>query len=310
MREYRFYQVDVFTTEPFTGNPLAVVPDADGLSDQEMRRIAHEMSLPETTFVVAPRAADSQYRMRIFTPTVELPFTGHPAIGAHWVMASLGRVPLTGPVTRVVYEQGVGRLTADFLLKDGALDLIMMSQPAPVFMSSLRDPRDVRDLAKALGIEPEEISATGLAIQVVSTGMPVLIVPLHSLAAVQRLDAAAMDLATLAGLMEPLGANFVLVFTTQTERPEARVHVRGFGHLLGIPEDPVTGNANGSLGAYLVRHGILPATGQTLRYTSEQGSEIDRPGTLEVEVDHEGGIPTAVRVGGRAVSVMEGVLRF
>ncbi len=91
MRKYRFYQVDDFTTEPFTGNPLAVVPDADGLSDREMRRIAHEMSLPETTFVVAPRAADSRYRMRIFTPTVELPFTGHPAIGAHWVMAALGR---------------------------------------------------------------------------------------------------------------------------------------------------------------------------------------------------------------------------
>jgi len=307
MRELEFYQVDVFTSEPFCGNPLAVVPDAEGLTPQEMLMIAREMYLTETTFIWPPQTAEASYRMRIFTPTVELPFTGHPAIGAHWVMAELGRVKLSEPVTTVLYEQTVGLLTADFHVKDGRVDHIMMSHCPPVFLGELHN---ISDLVAGLGISSQEITGTGLPVQAVSTGFPTLMVPIRSLSTVQRLDAAEMNLPSLAKVLNNVRASFMMVFTTETERPDVDVHVRGFGHLVGVPEDPVTGSSNGALGAYLVRTGVIPTTGSTVRFISEQGSEIKRPGTLIVEVDHEDGVPTAVRVGGRVVQVMKGVIQF
>ena len=102
---------------------------------------------------------------------------------------------------------------------------------------------------------------------------------------------------------------FTVVFTTETENEEADVHLRGFGHLVGIPEDPVTGSANGALGAYLVRHGVVPISGNPVHITGEQGSEMKRPGLVKIEVEHSDGVPKSVRVGGRAVQVIEGVIR-
>jgi trans-2,3-dihydro-3-hydroxyanthranilate isomerase len=305
MREYKFYQVDVFTDEPFTGNPLVVVPDAEGLSAQEMQMIAREFGFPESTFVLPPEKDDSLYRMRIFTGTVELPFTGHPAIGAHWVMAQLGRVDLIEPVTTISYEQAVGVLTADFHVKDGKVDHIMMDQCRPLFMSVLND---IRPLARGLGINPESITQAGLPVQVVSTGMPQLMVPVRSLSAVRRLDAAYMDIPSLTRALDAVGASFIVVFSTETDNPEADMHVRGFGHVVGIPEDPVTGSANGALGAYLVHHRVVPVTGSPVSLLGEQGSEMKRPGLLRVEVEHNDGVPTNVKVGGKVVQVIEGMI--
>ncbi len=303
MREYEFYQVDVFTSERFSGNPLVVVPDADDLTSREMKMIAAEMSVPQTAFVIPPSIEGSLYKMRILTPTTELPFTGHPAIGAHWVMAELGRVSLEEPVTTVQYEQSVGLLTADFHVKDGRLDHIMLEQCPPVFLAVLKD---VRELARGLGVNADEITGTGRPTQVVSTGMPQLMVPMRSLAAVQRLDASEMSLSSLSKVLSSLGSNFIHVFTTETGKPGVTVHARGFGHFVGIPEDPVTVNANGALGAYLVQNGIIPINEPTVRYIAEQGSEIQRPGTIMVEVDHDYGRPRMVRVGGQVVQVMKG----
>ncbi len=305
MREYEYYQVDVFTSEPFTGNPLAIIPDAEGLTPQEMMMIAREFYLPETAFVVPPETPEASFRMRIFTPTVELPFTGHPVVGGLWVMAELGKVELTEPVTTVCYEQGVGPLTADIHVKDGRVDYVMMDQCSPVFLAELKN---VKSLASALGVNPDEITRTGLPAQVVSTGMPQLMVPFRSLSAVQRLNAAEMELVSIMKVLNGVGSSFMHVFTTETVNPESTVHARGFAHLVGIPEDPVTGNANGALGAYLVKYGVVPLTGSTATIVSEQGIEIGRPGSLTVEVDHVNGVPKAVRVGGRCVQVARGVI--
>jgi len=307
MREFEYWQVDVFTSERFSGNPLVVVPDADDLTTQDMRKIAWEMNVPETTFVVAPRVEDSIYRMRAFTPTTELPFTGHPAIGAHWVMAEMGRVPLEEGINKIQYEQGVGPMSADFHVVDGELDHIMIDTCPPLFLAELKD---ANDLARGLGVNATEITGTRLPIQVVSTGMPQLMVPMQSLAAVQRLDANEMSLTFLNRVLQSLGSNFIMVFTTETGRPDVTTHVRGFGHSVGIPEDPVTGNANGALGAYLVRNGVIPLGGPTVRYISEQGSEVQRPGTVIVEVDHEHGTPKGVRIGGPVVQVIRGSFRI
>ena len=146
--------------------------------------------------------------------------------------------------------------------------------------------------------------------QVVSTGVPQMMVPVRSLAEVQALDAGQLNVAALNRACEACGTECAMVFTLETERPEAMVHVRMFAPLLGVPEDPATGSANGALGAYLVHHQAVPAAEPTTRIVSEQGAELGRPSTLYVEVDSVDGEITAVRVGGQVVPVAEGVVRF
>jgi trans-2,3-dihydro-3-hydroxyanthranilate isomerase len=307
MRSYRFLQVDVFTDRPFGGNPLAVFPEAEGLTDAEMQALAREMNLSETTFVLPPQAAGADFKVRVFTPAKELPFAGHPVVGTHWVLAHLGRVQLQEPVTQVRFELGVGVLPADLHVAAGRVERVVMTQGRPTFHAVLQD---LADLAAGLGLLVEAIAGTGLPVQVVSTGVPQMMVPVRSLAEVQGLDAGRLDAAALNRACRAVGTECVMVFTTTTEDPAATVHVRMFAPLLGVPEDPATGSANGALGAYLVKHRVVPLEGPTVRILSEQGSEIGRPGTLFVEVDHRDGEPHTVRVGGSVVPVLEGVVRF
>jgi trans-2,3-dihydro-3-hydroxyanthranilate isomerase len=307
VREYRFVQVDVFTDKPFGGNPLAVFPDAEELTTEEMQRLAREMNLSETTFVLPPQAAGADFRVRIFTPAAELPFAGHPVVGTHWTLAHLGRVALREPVTQVRFELGVGVLPAALHVADGRVERVVMTQDRPTFHAVLKD---VADLAMGLGLAPEAISATELPVQIVSTGVPQLMVPVRSLAEVRALDAGKLNTGVLNRVCDELGTACVHVFTLETEQPESTVHVRMFAPLLGVPEDPATGSSNGAMGAYLVRHRAVEVTEPTTYIVSEQGAEIDRPSTLYVEVDSAGKEITAVRVGGQVVLVAEGVVRF
>jgi trans-2,3-dihydro-3-hydroxyanthranilate isomerase len=307
MKEYRFIQVDVFTDRPFGGNPLAVFPEAEGLTTEEMQRLAREMNLSETTFVLPPQSPEADFKVRIFTPATELPFAGHPVVGTHWVLAYLDRVDLREPVTQVNFELGVGVLPADLHLADGQVERVVMTQDRPTFLAVLED---VTDLAAGLGLTPEAITETGLPVQVVSTGVPQMMVPVRSLAEVQALDPAGLNVTALNRACHAVGTECVLVFTSETEQPKSMVHVRVFAPLLGVPEDPATGSANGALGAYLIRHRAVPLTEPTTHILSEQGAEIDRPSTLYIEVDSTGEEITAVRVGGQVVPVVEGTARF
>lgn len=306
-KEYRFIQVDVFTDRPFGGNPLAVFPDAEGLSSEEMQQLAREMNLSETTFVLPPQAPGADFKVRIFTPTKELPFAGHPVVGTHWVLAHVGRVDLREPVTRVHFELGVGVLPADLHVADGGVERVVMTQDRPTFQAVLDD---ITDLVEGVGLPPEAITETGLPVQVVSTGVPQMMVPVRSLAEVQALDANQLNTAALNRACCAVGTECVMVFTFETERPEATVHVRMFAPLVGVPEDPATGSANGALGAYLVHHRAVPVTRPTTHILSEQGAELGRPSRLYVEVERAGEEVTTVRVGGQVVLVAEGVVRF
>jgi trans-2,3-dihydro-3-hydroxyanthranilate isomerase len=167
MKEYRFIQVDVFTDSPFGGNPLAVFPEAEGLSTEEMQCLAREMNLSETTFVLPPQAAEADFKVRIFTPAKEVPFAGHPVVGTHWVLAHLGRVNLQEPITQVHFELGVGVLPADLHVSGGQVERVVMTQDRPAFHAVLED---VTELAAGLGLSPEAITETALPVQVVSTG--------------------------------------------------------------------------------------------------------------------------------------------
>jgi trans-2,3-dihydro-3-hydroxyanthranilate isomerase len=308
MKAYQFIQVDVFTDQPFGGNPLAVFSEAEGLTTEEMQRLAREMNLSETTFVLPPQASGADFKVRIFTPAKELPFAGHPVVGTHWVLAHLGRVDLREPVTQVRFELGVGVLPADLHVAGGQVERVVMTQDRPTFHALLED---VTDLAEGLGLSPEAITETGLPVPVISTGLPPTMVPVRSLAEVQGLDAGQLNTPALNRACRAVDAEeTVMVFTLETERPEATVHVRLFAPLLGVPEDPATGSANGALGAYLVHHRAVPVTEPTTHILSEQGAEIGRPSTLYIEVDSAGEEITAVRVGGQVVPVVEGVVRF
>jgi trans-2,3-dihydro-3-hydroxyanthranilate isomerase len=307
VKEYRFIQVDVFTDKPFGGNPLAVFPEAEGLTSEEMQRLAREMNLSETTFVLPPQAPGADFKVRIFTPATELPFAGHPVVGTHWVLAYLDRVDLREPVTQVSFELGVGVLPADLHVTSGQVERVVMTQDCPTFHAMLEN---VTELAAGLGLPPEAITETGLPVQVVSTGVPQMMVPVRSLPEVQALHPTQLNITALNRACHTVGTECVLVFTSETEQPESTVHVRVFAPLLGVPEDPATGSANGALGAYLVHHRAVSVTEPTVHILSEQGAEMDRPSTLYVEVDLTGEEVTAVRVGGQVVLVAEGVVRF
>jgi len=307
VREYRFLQVDVFTDAPFGGNPLAVFPDAEGLTTQEMQKLAREMNLSETTFVLPPEDRSADFKVRIFTPAAELPFAGHPVVGTHWVLARLGRVELLEPVTRVHFELGVGVLPADLEVENGGVNRVIITSDKPRFLTILED---LTDLSAGLGVPVEAIQDTGLPVQAVSTGMASLMVPIRSLADVQGIDPSRLNTAALGKACEAVGTESVFVFTFETERPEAAVHVRMFAPALGVPEDPATGSANGTLGAYLVHHQAVSVSNGTNHFVSEQGAEMGRPSTLDLLVDRAGDEVTRVRVGGTVVPVIEGTVRF
>jgi len=307
MKEHRFIQVDVFTDRPFGGNPLAVFPEAEGLTTEEMQCLAREMNLSETTFVLPPQAPGADFKVRIFTPAKELPFAGHPVVGTHWVLAHLGRVRLQEPVTQVRFELGVGVLPADLYVAAGRVERVVMTQGKPTFLAVLQE---LGDLAAGLGLPSQAIQQTKLPVEVVSTGVPQMMVPIRSLGEVRALDPGKLDAAALNRACRAVGTECVMVFTTETEDPRSTVHARMFAPLLGVPEDPATGSANGALGAYLVKHRVVPIDQPTVRVVSEQGAEIGRPSTLYVEVDHDDGDPHTVRVGGQVVLVIEGTVRF
>ncbi|MBN1967004.1 MAG: PhzF family phenazine biosynthesis protein, partial [Anaerolineae bacterium] len=180
MPNYTFYQVDVFTDQAFGGNPLAVFPDAAGLDTAQMQRIAREMNLSETTFVFPPTAPDADFKVRIFTPEAEMPFAGHPVVGTHWTLAHLGRVTLAEPVTTVRFELNVGVRAAALHVRDGRVTRVVMDHQRPVFAGIATADQSAR-LARALGLPPEAIADTGWPVQVVSTGVRQLFIPVRSL---------------------------------------------------------------------------------------------------------------------------------
>ena len=301
MPRYRFYQLDVFTRQPLTGNPLAVFPHATGLDAPTMQALAREMNLSETTFVTPSRTATR--RVRFFTPAAELPLAGHPTIGTWWMLAESGEFefPPSG-VFRVTQETGAGVLPVDLSVTDGRITRVVMTQARPQYGPTVAA---LEALGQALGGDRQTVAATPPP-QVVSTALPQLMVPVTSLPRLQDLPSGGSG-ATLSQLLNTLGTHCAMCFTRETVSPEAQIHCRMFAPSLGVPEDPATGSAAGALGAYLVLHRLVPTSRGTARITIEQGLEIGRPSLLHVEVDTDSsGQPMEVRVGGEAVTVITG----
>ncbi|MFI9209074.1 PhzF family phenazine biosynthesis isomerase [Streptomyces sp. NPDC053253] len=274
------YQVDAFTRTPFTGNPAGVVLAAEGLTDTEMQAIARELNNSETAFVLPPDAADHDVRVRFFTPTIEVPSCGHATVGAHFARA----VEYGLPTSSVRQKTGGGLLQDVTIHRDGDRVRIGIDQGAARFGPEL-DGGQVDRLLRALGAEPGDLAENG-PVQVVSTGHSKVIVELRDRAAV---DALRPDPAALTALGREVGSNGFFVFTRDVPRETGEdpplTWSRMFAPAIGIPEDPVTGNGHGPLGAYLVRHGLAPAPGGRLAFTGRQGVAMGRPGDVHVRVD-------------------------
>ncbi len=291
---YAYRLVDVFTRERFGGNPLAVFPDAQGLSPEAMQRFAFELHLSESTFVLPARRGDCDVRLRIFTPSREIPMAGHPTVGTAYALEQDGVIH-----DRVCFELEVGPTPVDRIAGPDGGPIWRMEQPRPRF--GPRAP-DAGPVAAALGLDVADL-AGDLPLEAVATGLPFLMIPLCSLDALARARIRA-DAWTALGT--PLGTLMPYLFV----RMEAgAVRTRMFAPGDGIAEDPATGSAAGPLGAFLVEHGALaPDAANAARLTVTQGVEMGRPSQLFVEIEGQPGDLRAVRVGGAAVTVGGGWL--
>jgi PhzF family phenazine biosynthesis protein len=291
-RRYTVYQVDAFTTERFTGNPAGVVLDAGGLSDAEMQGIARELGNPETAFLGPPDGADHDVTVRYFSPTTEVPLCGHATIAAHYVRARVA----DAPSGTVVQRSRAGRNRIHVERRANGEHRIVMELGRPAFELPLRG-SDRQAVLDALGVS-EADARTDCPVQVVSTGHSKVLVGLRSGA---RLLGLAPDMSALHALSVRTGCNGYLVFALGADVPDVLTTARVFAPAIGIPEDPVTGNGNGPLGAYLVRHGLVPHDGVSLRFRATQGQCVGRRGFVDVHVRIADGVPCSTTVAGDAV---------
>ena len=305
-RWLHFYKADVFTNLPFGGNPVAVFPNCEDLSTEEFQQIAREMNLSETVFVMPATEPGAAAKLRIFTPTQEIPFAGHPILGTFYILGRLNHFPLQEPITHVKYECNIGVFPLELYVLKGEIDRVVMSQPAPQFLGLIDKIEDIFEVASALGIQKTVIAETKFPIEVVSTGLPVIIVPVRTLTAVKSMN---VNHAAITEVCERFGANGIMVFTTMTVEDWSTVHTRMFAAPIGVGEDPATGSASGALGAYLVKNGVVEVA-PTTEIIAEQGYEIDRPSRILIQVFSDDDMIQSVKVGGQVVMMAEGKMIY
>lgn len=274
MNQVPFKQVDVFTGEPFCGNPVAVVIGAERLEAAQMQRIARWTNLSETTFLLRPTRADSDYRLRIFTPHQELPFAGHPTLGSAHAALESGFAKAADGRLRQECGAGVLELTVE-------MPRIFVRAPTPKL-----SPATVPLFGNSRALR-------------VDVGPVWIVVDLGDAASVDEL---APDMMAITELSDSLGASGVTVFG-RTGNREAPIHVRSFAPAHGIPEDPVCGSGNISVAAFLRETGLLQEFGSS--YTARQGMQLGRDGRVAVRVT-----PEAIEIGGEAVTCVDGTIRL
>jgi trans-2,3-dihydro-3-hydroxyanthranilate isomerase len=288
---YSFLQYDVFTTRKFEGNSLAVFPDARGMSDELMLKIAREMNLSETTFVF-PRDAETDrnrgVRVRIFTVQEELPFAGHPTLGTAFALRG------SSGVKEVALELNVGKIPVRFEEEAGKPGFGEMSQKDPEFGAS----HDREAVVRAAGLRDGDVDPS-LPIQTVSVGLSFTIVPLRGLEVMRQLQ---VDLRGSAEYLQKFGGKFFYFVTRETEDPLARLHAR---MMFYNGEDPATGSAAGCTAAWMVANGVAKPDERVM---IEQGIEMQRPSRIFVRASRADDRVVNVRVGGNAVEVLRGEL--
>ncbi|HUR95169.1 MAG TPA: PhzF family phenazine biosynthesis protein [Gemmatimonadales bacterium] len=294
---YRYFTCDVFTETRFGGNPLAVLPEAAGLSDRRMQQIAREFNFSESTFVL-PAEAGHTRRVRIFTPTMEVPFAGHPNVGTAFVLATSGALgPFDGPLT-VTFEEGAGLVPVTIARHPDGVIRCEVAAPESLTLGS---PVSVEALARAVSLVPEDMVTSTHEPRTASVGLPFLVAELRDRAALER---ARPVTERFEGLAAAGVTPDVHLYVRSDDDFDLRA--RMFAPLDGVPEDPATGSANAALGALLAAH--APEASGSFRWRVAQGVEMGRPSVLEVRADKRDGTVVATRVSGASILVSEGFI--
>ena len=291
---YQFYIVDVFAEHLYTGNPLAVVIGEQLPSEDTMQKFAAEMNFSETTFVSPVPEQDGGYRVRIYTPSKELAFAGHPILGTAQVLRDQ---VITGECSQVKLNLMKSQVTVTFEKSDEGKDGVWFSAPD----MTLGAMSDIGPVANALGISSQDID-TKTPIQVISAGTAAIMVPLRSLDALQK---CMLNLEKYSSMLANGFPPLIYLFTQQTYHSQNDLCVRFFFEAHGVREDPATGNGAAFLGAYLLEHNYLSKSDLCLRI--EQGYEIRRPSLVRLRANMKNG-QREIFVGGQVMSVVEGKL--
>ena len=294
MKQYRIIYLDAFTSEPFSGNPCAVLPEADGLTDQQMQKIAMETNLSETAFVF--RSDKAGVKVRYFMPRKEIPFAGHPTLATAMMLAQEGLIP--GGRSKVVidFEYNIGILPVEIHMDSAGNPLkAIMTQQKPSFGSAVEG----EDLMKCFGLDKKDFIDEA-PLQVVSTGVPFLMIPVSGMDILKKVQ---VNRPLFQSLLMRIEVDAAYMFCLDGFEQDADAHGRLFSSAAGL-EDPFTGSAVGCMGAYIVRHGLRP--GQF--FTVEQGHIMGRPGTGTVEIIGPTDKIESVKVGGCAVKTLDGFI--
>lgn len=301
MPTYPFMQVDAFTTAPLTGNPCAIIFDADDLSDETMQAIARENNLSETAFVLRPTGSGdhrADVRARYFTPGREIPLAGHPTIATIFALVETGRIPMRGEQMTIQLELRDGPIPVEVFARGGKVERVIMSQRKPQFLRTF----DAADVLPIFGLAPDD-ALPDVPIQVVSTGSPQTMIPLRDLSLLRKAtmnQQAYSELFTDPNIFGP----HLFCLRGATERGDTFAR-----HLSEPPdsfEDPFTGSATGNMGAYLWRYELIDRP----TFVAEQGHWMGQPGAAQVEVVGARDDIETVKVGGPAVTVITGEMRL
>ncbi len=298
MKSYIVYQIDAFTKEKFKGNPAGVVLNADGLNEEQMQALARELNNSETAFIFQPDGEDCDGIIRYFTPGTEVPTCGHATIASLYAMAV--EKNLNDTLIRMKTKIGILPLEIKKIENDYKL---FMTQGKIEFGNMIEG--KLRDrLLSALGISKIEMDKN-CPIQIVSTGHSKVMIGIKS---ISKLNALKPNYSALADLSQIIKCNGYFVFTFDTGTSDILTCSRMFAPAIGINEDPVTGNANGPLGAYLVNYKLVKTNGSEFYFKGLQGEAINRTGIIEVFVKIENNEPVQIKIGGEAVVVFKTII--
>jgi len=300
--KYNYYIADVFTKQIFSGAQIAVFPNAEGLSQQQMQLVARELNLSETVFVFHRDKQAANRTMRIFSPLSEIDFAGHPIIAAAFVLAHCGDIQLTDAITPMVFEQNTGPVNVNITAEDGQPSFVQFTRKVTSIIDRFT-PSD-EELAGFLGMQQSELDHKKYAARLVSCGVPYLIVPVWRYESVRsaKFNYAAWSQSTA----PQTAAQEILLFAPKTPFADTDFNVRLLGSRIGLHEDPPVGNAMPAFASYLCSFDFMQKG--TYTFAVDRGDERNRRSVLNLEMDHKGSDTLTIRVGGEAVMVAEGVM--
>ena len=290
-RKYHLYQIDAFTKEKFNGNPAGVITNADGLSSDEMQKIARELNNSETAFIFSSDCDEYDVYVRFFTPTHEVPICGHATIAAHYARAIENKFD----TVRVYQKTGAGILPVDVIRENGDYKIVMTQ--GKISVSDDIDSESLEDLLSALQIRKQDL-IENFPVQIASTGHSKVMVGIRDK---QVLHGLRPNMDSLVEVSQKIDCNGFYVFSMNELKSDILVHGRMFAPAIGINEDPVTGNANGPLGAYLIKNHLVDHDHDLFSFRAIQGEAIKRAGIIDVQVKISDLLPYEVRISGNAV---------